>query len=299
METADNVSNKIILVPVDYSEYSVLACRFAAKIANKSGNDICLLHSFYSPAFDLIELTGGIQTQQQLRTDVTEKLLESESSDMKEFSDKLRLFPEFETLQENRIKHEIKAGLAKDEIISLADEIKPEMVVMGTRGADKKTSSILGSITEVCIRKLKIPVLAIPEDYEFIGESRLKKIVYLTDFDESDFVSIKKLLRFTNYFNMEIHCVHIGTRTDKWEIVKMQGLKDYFQKSYQLEAVECHILENKPDLLQTLDKYIQDNNINIISLTHRKRSLMEKVFRSSTAKKVFYHTHIPLLVFHS
>lgn len=298
MDTAGKTLEGIILVPVDYSEYSSLACRYAAKIARSSGNNICLFHAFYSPAFDLIELTGGLQTQQQLRTDVTEKLIESETTEMLGFIEKLFNFPEFKHIERNRVVHQIKAGLAKDEIISLADEIGAEMVVMGTRGADKKTSSILGSITEVCIRKLKIPVLAVPEDYHFIGESNLRKIVYLTDFDESDFVSIKKLMRFTENFNMQIHCIHIGTRSDKWELLKMQGLKDYFQKAYNQQTVECHILENMPDLLQTLDKYVVDNDINIIALTHRKRSLMEKVFKPSLAKKVFYHTHIPLLVFH-
>ena len=48
---------------------------------------------------------------------------------------------------------------------------------MGTRGADKKTSSILGSITEVAIKRLSVPVLAIPEDYKFIGEEKMNLIL--------------------------------------------------------------------------------------------------------------------------
>lgn len=299
METAANKTKGTILVPVDYSDYSTLACRYAAKIASKANNKICLFHSFYSPAFDLIELTGGLQTQQQLRADVTEKLIESETNDMATYIEKLFKFSEFKLLEKDDIFHEIKAGLAKDEILAFAQELKPEMVVMGTRGADKKTSSILGSITEVSIRKLRVPVLAIPEEYSFIGHENLKNIVYLTDFDESDFQSIKKLMRFTQYFNMTIHCIHIGPEQSNWEKVKMDGLKDYFQKAYQTESVECNILENTPDLLQALDQYIIDSKINIISLTHRKRSLLDKVLKPSLTKKIFYHTQIPLLVFHS
>ncbi len=299
METTANNKKGIILVPVDYSEYSTLACRYAAKIAVKSGYKICLFHAFYSPAFDLIELTGGLQTQQQLRTDVTEKLIENEADEMKQYIDSLMSFDEFKTIDKSQILHEIKAGLAKDEILTTASEVIPELVVMGTRGADKKTTSILGSITEVSIRKLKVPVIAVPEDYEFIGEKNLKRILYLTDFDESDFLSIKKLQKFTRIFNMSIHCIHMGPRRDKWELLKMEGLKDYFHKAYQQDTVECHILEDKPNLLEALDKYITDNQINIISLTHRKRSLLDKVLKPSMAKKIFYHSQIPLLVFHS
>lgn len=299
METSEKSVKGTILVPVDYSAYSILACRYAAKIAEKSDNKLCFFHAFYSPAFDLIELTGGLQTQQQLRADVTEKLIENENEDMDKFIDSLYQFPEFAPIPKKEITSEIKAGLAKDEIIALANEIKPEMVIMGTRGADKKTASILGSITEVSIRKLKVPVLAIPEDYKFVGQQNLNRIVYLTDFDESDFASIKKLMRFTQFLNLSIHCIHIGPRKDKWELLKMEGLKDYFQKAYHKESVECHILDNKPNLLEALDKYVLENNINIISLTHRKRSLLDSVLKSSMTKKIFYHTQIPLLVFHS
>jgi nucleotide-binding universal stress UspA family protein len=58
---------KRILVPVDYSECSRFACRYAIKIACKLGVEIRLFHTYYSPAFDLIELAGAVQTQSQLR----------------------------------------------------------------------------------------------------------------------------------------------------------------------------------------------------------------------------------------
>ena len=61
---------KKILVPVDYSECSVLACRYAVQIACILGAEIKLVHTYYSPAFDLIELSGAVQTQTQLKEEV-------------------------------------------------------------------------------------------------------------------------------------------------------------------------------------------------------------------------------------
>jgi nucleotide-binding universal stress UspA family protein len=300
MELTGNKDEKgTIIVPVDYSEYSIQACRYAAKIAKKANANINLFHAFYSPAFDLIELTGGLHTQQQLRADVTEKLIDTETKEMNSFIEKLFEFQEFKDLDKSSVFKDINAGLAKDEIISFAERLKPGMVVMGTRGVDKKSTSILGSITEAAIKRLKVPVMAIPEDYIFLGEENLRKIVYLTDYDESDFVSIKKLMQFSQLFNMSIHCVHIGPRVDKWEKLKMEGFKEYFKNAYKNESIECHILENKPDLLDAIDNYVQENKINVIALTHRKRKLLESVFRPSITKKIFYHTEIPLLVFHS
>lgn len=303
MATQDDATGlkeiKDILVPIDYSDYSILACRYAIKIAKKSNGRITLFHTFYSPAYDLVELTGGIHTQQQLREDITEKLLDNEKEIAYEFISKLEAFSDFSKADKSLIKLELRPGIAKDEIINYCSVEKPDIVVMGTRGQSKKANSLFGSITENAIKKLKLPVLAIPENYEFIGEENLKQILFLTDFDESDFLSITKLMQFTKLFEMKIHCIHIGSNAGKWEELKMQGLQDYFSSTYHDEMVNCTILPKKGDLLEALDEYIINNKINLVSLTTRKRNLINQVFKPSITKKIFYHTNIPLLVFHS
>ncbi len=287
-----------ILVPVDYSDCSVLACRYAAKIASKSKGKIFLFHAFYSPAFDMIELTGSLNTQQQLREDVTEKLIEGEQEELNRFIDKILTYKEFQNFSPSDISSTLKPGLARDEIISFANQCEASMVIMGTHGAHKKNVSILGSITEHVIMKLKLPVIAIPEEYTFVGEENMRKLVYLTDYDESDFASIKYLMQFADLFQMTIHCIHLAIKEDKWESLKMEGLKEYFKKVYGKKSVQCQIIPESNSLLQTLDDFVVNNNINLIALTHRKRKLLEKVFKPSVTKKVFYHTNIPLMVFH-
>ncbi len=288
-----------VLVPVDYSDNSIQACRYAARIALKTGYKIQLFHTFYSPAFDLIELTGGMYTQHQLRTDVTEKLMEDEKKQIEDFKSQLSKFPEFSELDSSRIETLIETGIAREEIISYAQKSNPQFVVIGAQGSEKNSSHLLGNVTEQAITKLKVPVLVIPEEYNFSENQKTKKIVYLTNFDESDFVSIKKLIRFADYFNLSIHCIHIGPNRDKWDLIKMEGLKDYFNKAYKRASVECHILDRTPDLIQTVDKYVTDNKIDMLALTHHQRNIIGLLFKPSVTKRVFYHTKTPLLVFHS
>ena len=83
---------KKILVPVDYSDCSTFACRYAIKIACKLGAEIKFFHSYYSPAFDLIELAGAVQTQSQLREEVTSNLEESEKSTAESFIQRMKEF---------------------------------------------------------------------------------------------------------------------------------------------------------------------------------------------------------------
>lgn len=288
-----------ILVPVDYSANSIQACRYALKLASKANATIKIFHAFYSPAYDLIELTGTKSSQRKLREEVTQKLIEGEKEKMQDFINSLSEYAEYKKVPAKNIETVIIPGLAKEEIQHMAEKYLPNLVVMGSRGKNTEENSILGSITEFAIKKLKCPVLAVPTDYTFVGEHNIKNIAYLTDFDESDFLSIKKLMGFTNLLQLTIHCLHIGGKADKWEKVRMDGLRNYFANSYDTTKVECTILGSHKNTLQAIDDYVKVNKINILSLTTRRRNLFEKVFKPSLAKKLFYHSSIPLLVFHS
>ena len=79
-----------ILVPVDYSECSTFACRYAIKIACKVGAEIKFFHTYYSPAFDLIELAGAVQTQSQLREEVPPISRKVKRKPLKVLSSKLK-----------------------------------------------------------------------------------------------------------------------------------------------------------------------------------------------------------------
>src|SRR5512145_1104087 len=93
-QVVSTVTSKIqrILVPVDYSECSRFACRYAVKIACKLEAEIKLFHTFYSPAFDLIELAGAVQTQSQLREEVTVNLEETEKKTIENFINDLKSY---------------------------------------------------------------------------------------------------------------------------------------------------------------------------------------------------------------
>ena len=81
----DQPSLKKILVPVDYSECSVFACRYALKIAGRLEAEIRLFHTYYSPAFDLIELASAVQTQTQLKEEALSNLEASEKETAENF----------------------------------------------------------------------------------------------------------------------------------------------------------------------------------------------------------------------
>ncbi|MFO7369064.1 MAG: universal stress protein [Bacteroidales bacterium] len=288
---------KKILVPVDYSECSNDASKYAIKIACKLGAEIKFFHTYYSPAFDLIELAGAVQTQSQLRDEVTVNLEESEKATMESFMTGLKEYIVNCNLPALNLSYDILPGVPEDEIIQFSEGYGPDLVIMGTKGKGKGVGSIMGSVTAAVINRIKFPLLAIPEKYTFIGEENIKNLLYVTDFDESDFATLKSLMSFTDQLGLEIQCVHIGDDPKAWDKVKMEGLMAYFNKAYGKTQVTYSFISQK-NLLDDLDQLIRDKSINILSLTRQRQSIVDKLFKPNITKKLFYHTGIPLLVFH-
>jgi len=294
----DQPALKKILVPVDYSECSVFACRYALKIASRLQAEIRLFHTYYSPAFDLIELASAVQTQTQLKEEALSNLEASEKETAENFVKSLKEYRTENNLPETHISYEIKPGVPEDEIGRYSEWYEPDLVVMGTHGKGSGVSNIMGSVTAAVIGKIDFPVLAIPEKYKFIGEKNVKNVMYVTDFDESDFLSIRALMNLTDQLGLEIYCTHIGDDPKSWDKIRMEGLMEYFRTSYGKTRVDYSFISQK-NLLEDLDNLIVDKNIHILSITSHRRNILDKLFRTNMTKKLFYHASIPLLVFPS
>ncbi|MFW6224275.1 MAG: putative signal transducing protein, partial [Bacteroidota bacterium] len=55
-EAKDMKEIRRILIPVDFSEFSKTACKYAIKLAEKYNADIKILHVFYAPIVDLVPI---------------------------------------------------------------------------------------------------------------------------------------------------------------------------------------------------------------------------------------------------
>lgn len=296
--TSSDQPIKKILVPVDYSDCSVFACRYALKLACRLNAEIRLFHTYYSPAFDLIEMASAVQTQAQLKEEALTNLEASEKETAENFLKSLREYRVECQLPDIQVSYEIKPGVPEDEIKRYSEWYEPDFVIMGTHGKGNGMSSIMGSVTAAVIGRIDYPVMAIPEKYKFIGEKNIKNIMYVTDFDESDFLSIRTLMNLTDPLGLDIFCVHVGNDPTSWDTVRMEGLMEYFRKSYGKSQVDYKLISQK-NLLEDIDALIQEKNINILSVTSHRRNILEKLFRANITKKLFYHTSIPLLVFPS
>ena len=287
-----------VLVPVDFSDYSYSACVFAISLAKTIGAEIDLMHTYFSPLINTLPYTETFSYD--LNVDKTLKQIEEKASDdMDKLHAKLKKQMKDGSLPTVKTKTILNEGVPEEEILSYAKKYRPQIIVMGTRGKNRKNNDLIGSVTAEVIERAKVPVLAIPEDTPFNNINQVKTLAYVTSFADKDLEAIDKLMKIIGKNDIDLHCVHLGHEgEDPWDEVRLSGLQDYLNKKYTGKQIACEFMEGD-DLLVSMDKLIREKKIDIITLITKRRNIIARMFNPSMARRMIFHTDTPLLVFHA
>ena len=287
-----------ILIPVDFSSYSFKAALMAFEIAQRLKSKLIFFHVISQPDFftipysDVVAFNSGLYEHLKDREELA-------NEDFKSFLEKLTNYIGLKNWKSIKTEHIVKMGYPEDDILYFIEKHPPRLIVMGIKGPAEKNMDIMGSTTAGVIYKSNVPVLVIPEKAPLLNLASIKKVVYATNFDDKDFVSFNKLLGLLEPFNTEISCLHIGSTDEKeWDEAKLESMSNLLKNNYPNANIEC-VVRQGDEILTELEKYIEENNVDILSLTTHKRNIITRIFNPSIARKMVFHVKTPLLVFHS
>ncbi len=287
-----------ILCPVDFSEYSKKAVDLAFDWVCRLKGELTLFNSYFSPVNSGLPFSDSYVYDVNLE-DLSADLRDNSENNIKELENELNQRIKDSGLKGVKIHSVVKRGVAEDEILGYSHFYEPSVIVMGTRGADKKKADLIGSVTAEIFEMAKRPVLAVPESFDYKGIDNIKKIGYLSTFSEVDFTAIEKLSQIVNPLDVTVVCAHITSEEnyDK-NRVKLDGLIDHFRKRNEVKNIEFKLITNE-DFLVGVESLVQSQNVDILSFTAYKRNMIARLLNASIAKKMLFHSTTPLLVFHA
>ncbi|MCB0729306.1 MAG: universal stress protein [Ignavibacteriae bacterium] len=278
---------KNILFPTDFSPNADNALNYAVEISRKIKGNLILFHAYSVQLIDPnmpaeIYLSAYQEEEKSAKENLealSKKLIESNKG-----PDGCSLF---------NIDTIVSQGLVVDEVLALSDEFKIDLIIMGTHGASGITELILGSNTASVIEKATVPVLAIPHNIHYRD---IENIVYAYDDIKSGLPKFNRLLDFAKVYESNIILLHIIESdkdtydTNRQEFEKIKESTNY--GNIRLELVK------EENILEGINDYVNSNEVDILAMTIKKRSLFDKIFSRSLTKKMAYHTKIPLLALH-
>ena len=282
-----------ILVPVTFTDYSVNALTYALTLAGKFPSTVTLLHSF-SDYEDIEEGTPPDMPNSEENVRMRESGARDRLADLCQ-----RTINKMSSIQDKNIdlENRFEFGYPEDVIARVSRDIDPDVIIMGTKSKGETIKELLGSITSDVMRRADVPVLAVPANSS-VNLETLSKILFITDFGDSDYISIHKLIRLITPFQTEIHAVRFMSHApDKSEMRKMEKFRDYCDATYRNHQL-IFSYEQSDQLIPSLEKYVNENEIDLIAMTRRKRNMIAQLFSTEVTRKILFHTDVPLLVFH-
>lgn len=290
---------KQILIPIDFSDYSVQACELGFSYAKDVGAEVVIMHAYFAPFFpSTISLneTFAYPTSDEETSII---LLEKAKKDLDKFGASIRKKIEAGEWPDVPFTCVLRDGLPEEEIVDYSKRNNISMIFMGTRGKNQKDVDLIGSVTAEVMEMIKIPLLAIPEKTPFNNFSEVKRIAFGTSFDQKDLIAVDALFKMFKPYDIEYYLFHLTNNQDNaWNEIKLAGIKEYFEKQYPQNTIKYEIID-ACDFVLNLEKFIRDNKIDIISLSTHKRNLIARMFNPSMARKMLFHTDTPLLTLRS
>ena len=143
------ISVQKILCPVDSSEFSARALRYAARLA-----------SWYDAELTALSVRPGLMPP-SLRLDAAEALLLEDLKREPNQEEALRAFVS-DAASPYAARVVSSDGPIVQEILRIAVELSADLIVMGTHGLSGFERLLLGSVTEKVLRKAPCPVLTVP-----------------------------------------------------------------------------------------------------------------------------------------
>jgi nucleotide-binding universal stress UspA family protein len=286
---------KTFLIPVDFSENTLTTCKQAIYLTGTKKTKIFLFHIY--PDQIIVPDSSfpvGIENDAFFNLELIETIRKQAEKSMQELEAKISDLCITEGYENIEVSYLVTGGDPEWEIHNICEEIKPDLIVMGTEGEGKK-GILEGSMAENIMNKVEIPVVAVPGVFE---KDRMINIMYATKLGEMDIAALKKVLQLLGDFDIVIHVTHFHfDKIDERSKALMEELEQEFSKEKLMGKVTFNLVP-ATDKEDVLIAFTEKYEIDLIAFLSHKRNFFYNLFSHKISKKDFFKLDLPMLALH-
>lgn len=283
-----------ILCPVDFSEHSSMAVRYAEAFATGGKGKMVLFHTVPDLAQEISYIDGNyVQT-------VREGLMSTAN-------DKLDAFGPSASDQV-QIERRVGQGNPADAILQEAQGSAADLIVMGTHGWGGYERFLLGSVTNKVLHKSVVPVLVVCHPtHDFVRHHdhtvQIRRILCAMELEPSDNKVVSLAISLARNFGSEILFLHVARDADgqDWfeqEKVSLRKMKELVNSEKENGCPKEFIVEaGKP--AERITYAVERYGIDLLVMGHHSPGSREEPVLGSVATRVVSNSACPVLVYRS
>ncbi|HMK25091.1 MAG TPA: universal stress protein [Chitinophagaceae bacterium] len=257
-----------VIIPVDFSETSLKAARYAAQMLAGKKDATAILYNNYETEDNRSTSINSLETLK------------------KEFVSA--------GVSSVELEHEMGGDLV-DNITRLVQSFRATLVVMGISGKSAIKQVMFGSNTLKLVDKNIYPVLIIPPEASYKG---INNVAFASDFMDIEATTPSVLISAVlEMFNPMLHIVNVNSEHYVSLTEEIQQGKQKFRELFSAYKTEFYFI-TRNDFLEALDDFVTDYKIDILITIPKHEANSRSLFKTSRTKELAYHSHIPILAAH-
>ncbi len=293
MKKAVQFAPSTILCPVDFSELSDLALKYAAAGAKALGAKLVVFHAerFTLPPYFTSGQIAELNRERQ-----------AEKARAREFL-RLHVKKILGPAQEIGIKYDLTDAHPVDAILSAAKSHNAELIVMGTHGRGGAKRVWLGSVLENVIRQADVPVFAVRQkQHDFIDPSsrkmmpRLDTILCPVNFSEAAQPSLDVAVSLARQFNSRLISACVLEPGDERGSSEIKQELSSFMEQSGAAACDLEMQTRKGEAGKEIVKLASRTRADLVVLGAQPRHPILSWVWGDTTEYVLRQAPVPVLV---
>jgi nucleotide-binding universal stress UspA family protein len=284
---------KRILVPVDFSSHTGISCHYARAIAETTGAEIILFHSFFDQLYysGAGFNSGGFESGIMLTDEIILDFQKQKESRLQELAGELKSSLSGPGKSNVNVACHMGIGDPEVQILQAIEEFVPDLIILGSGGMGKKRL-LSGSVARRIMNTVNIPVMAIPDMDQ---AAPIRNVVYMTTFEPSDKDIIVRIDSLLKNFQVNFFCLHLSDENDS--AISKQKMNDFAgsQMPETLQGrISFHVLddENQEEALRI---FLEEQKTDLVSFIPHKRNILKTIVFQGLTKEDLFLTRIPIL----
>jgi nucleotide-binding universal stress UspA family protein len=270
--------NNLIIIPIDFSEQSMIALEQGCNLASVLHSDILLLHISDNP---LLFLTQGARDAHEAEMKAVEERL-------KELAEKIR------TDHSVQATYEIRSGKIYSEVTEVAAERDARFILMGTNGSVGLKKRVIGSNTLRVIKESTTPVISIKGKHHRRG---CQTIVLPLDLTKETRQKVGKAIEFAEAFGSRICVVSVVDSKDEEEVTRLKRQMIQVQRYIETRNIPCtsDMIKSEGSIAHTVLSFAKSVEADLIMVMTQQEQDITDLFIGSSAQEIINHSEVPVV----
>jgi nucleotide-binding universal stress UspA family protein len=271
-----------ILIPIDFSDTSLLAVKHAAFTAQLTKGDVYLLHVINSQyaRLDMFLPIVYIQNENEFAAKIDEKLLELSESIAKEYGIKVESI--------------IKTGNPSHEIYNVAKEINASLIVMGTHGHTAFEELVIGSNALKTINRAPCPTMTMSYEANHKGYT---KILIPIDTSPHTRQKVNYSLELAKSFSAAVYALALLDSDEEAEKPTMELILHQIENIANLKDVPFHsdVISNVKNRATETINFAEKIDADLIIIMTDQDAEISSFFLGPYAQQIIHLSKVPVI----